>query len=262
MYNKILIGVLILVSIILLVYQPIDKEGLKNKIPKDYLDGIDVIYWINLDRSTDRRQRMETMFKDPVFKGKKIIRVQAVDGKAANIDEILNANFEGMQPNRFTKVEYACTLSHLNAIRQFSQSDDKVALIMEDDMTLEYKPYWKKSVKQIMDNAPSDWEIISLTYITSKLPTKLYSPHHNMDSTGAYLIKNNKINLPNYIKLESNLLHTADNYIFDKIKTYFYKYPLFIYAYNETSTIHQEHVERYHNKSKQQIDDMLATLKL
>jgi hypothetical protein len=46
---------------------------------KDYLEGIDVIYWINLDRSPDRRKRMKKMFKDPAFKGKKIIRISAVD---------------------------------------------------------------------------------------------------------------------------------------------------------------------------------------
>ena len=78
---------------------------------------------------------------------------------------MLNANFEGMQPDKFTKVEYACTLSHINTIREFSKSNYGVALVMEDDMTLEFKPYWKKSVKQIMDNAPSDWEIIQLCYI-------------------------------------------------------------------------------------------------
>ena len=38
------------------------KEGFK---PTDYLDGIDVIYWINLDRSTDRRQRMQQLFEAP-----------------------------------------------------------------------------------------------------------------------------------------------------------------------------------------------------
>jgi len=110
---------------------------------KDYLEGIDVIYWINLDRSKDRRKRMEKMFKNPVFKGKKIIRISAVDGKAPDIDQVLNANFEGMQLEKYTKIEYACLLSHLNTIKQFSESSDEVALIMEDDTTLEYKKYWK-----------------------------------------------------------------------------------------------------------------------
>jgi hypothetical protein len=35
------------------------KEGFEN-----YLNGIDIVYWINLDRSPDRRKSMEKMFKD------------------------------------------------------------------------------------------------------------------------------------------------------------------------------------------------------
>ena len=29
-----------------------------------YINGIDIIYWINLDRSIDRRIKMELLFKD------------------------------------------------------------------------------------------------------------------------------------------------------------------------------------------------------
>ena len=162
---------------------------------KDYLEGIDVIYWINLDRSPDRRKRMKKMFKDPVFKGKKIIRISAVDGKAPDIDQVLNANFQGMQPEKFTKVEYACLLSHLNAIKQFSNSNSETALIMEDDMTLEFKPYWKKSVKKIMNEAPSDWEIIQLCYITnSGIPFENYTKYNNGNfaSGGAYILNKKK----------------------------------------------------------------------
>jgi GR25 family glycosyltransferase involved in LPS biosynthesis len=244
---NILIIVLVIISIFFLFYTyKKNNEGFKQK--KRYLDGVDVIYWINLDRSTDRRQRMEQMFQDPVFKGKKIVRVSAVDGKAQNIDQVLNANFEGMQPDKFTKVEYACTLSHLNAIKQFSESNDEVALIMEDDMTLEFKPYWKKSVKQIIDSAPYDWDIVQLCYITSNtIPSKFYTKNPgNIYSTGAYII--NKKYTPTKI-LKQNINHSADHYLFTLSNTYVYKYPMFIYADNETSTIHPDHIE-IHNKSK------------
>ena len=63
MYINILIIVLVIVSIIFLTttYALKNKEGLKSK-NKDHLEGINVIYWINLDRSTDRRKNMEKMF--------------------------------------------------------------------------------------------------------------------------------------------------------------------------------------------------------
>lgn len=259
MYYSLIIIVLISVSIYFLFFykkpQP-KKEPFKTT---DYLDGIDVIYWINLDRSVDRRQRMEKMFEDPVFAQKKIIRISAVDGKAHDIDQILNTNFEGMQPENFTKVEYACLLSHLNAIKQFSESNNKTALIMEDDMTLEYKPYWKKSVQQIIDNAPNDWELIQLCININSPLKQIYTKNSNghVSCNGAYVINKNgslKLNENKY-KL-GDTLHVADVYIFNKISTYAYKYPMFTYKFNQTSTIHQEHLEQ-HDRNKKIIDNFI-----
>ena len=45
------------------------------------LNGIDIIYWINLDRSKERRKHMETVLKDPVFDGIKNERIKAIDGE-------------------------------------------------------------------------------------------------------------------------------------------------------------------------------------
>jgi GR25 family glycosyltransferase involved in LPS biosynthesis len=219
----------------------------------DYLDGIDVIYWINLDRSTDRRKHMENMFKDPVFNGKKIIRIKAVDGKSADIDNILNDNFENMNPE-LTKAEYACTLSHINAIRKFLKSDDKIALILEDDTTLDFKPYWKKTLHQIMKEAPNDWDIIQLNYISSDIPKETYTKNINTYyGTGSYILNKNNIN-----KIISNKYVNlgADEYLFSILNTYVYKYPLFTYISNGNSTIHQDHVAS-HDMSKLKIEKRL-----
>jgi GR25 family glycosyltransferase involved in LPS biosynthesis len=194
---------------------------------------------------------MEKMFEDPVFKGKKIVRVSAVDGKAPNIDDIINQRFERLSMNTISNTEYACTLSHIKAIEEFSKSKYKTALIMEDDMTLEFKPYWKKSVKQIMDAAPEDWEIIQLCYIISNTtPRKLYTKNvGNLFSTGAYVINKNNINIPKKINTETA---AADTYLYSIFNTYTYKYPMFIYKNNESSTIHQEHIN-HHDTSKQKL---------
>jgi GR25 family glycosyltransferase involved in LPS biosynthesis len=227
---------------------------------KDYLEGIDVIYWINLDRSPDRRKRMKKMFKDPIFEGKKIVRITAVDGKAQDIDQVLNANFEGMQPEKYDKTIYACTLSHINAIRNFKKSDNKVALIMEDDSTLEFKKYWKKTTKQIMDEAPSDWDIIQLTYtIIDKIPKKIYTKNNRKYyGAGAYIINKNNINISNPIKLTSD--PAADVYLYNIFNTYTYKYPMFIYKYDTQSTLHQDHIT-YHNESKKKITELFTNSK-
>lgn len=252
-----LIIVLVIISIFFLFYTRTKKDGFTNKTKKDYLDGIDVIYWINLDRSLDRRQRMEQMFKDPIFKGKKIVRISAVDGKATNIDQVLNTNFEGMD-SKFSNVDYACLLSHLNAIKQFSQSNYECALIMEDDMTLEYKPYWKRSVKEIIDAAPNDWDLIQLCININSPLKKIYTKNTgSIYCSGAYVINKNcstKISVDKYNLDISN--HTADGYIFTKTNTYAYKYPMFTYKLNEISTIHPDHLE-HHDKNKKIIDNFI-----
>jgi GR25 family glycosyltransferase involved in LPS biosynthesis len=233
-----------------------------------YLDGIDKIYWINLDRSTDRKEKMEEMFKDEVFENIEIERISAIDGKSEDIDEILNKNFK-IQNKYFTKLEHACLLSHLNTIKLFNESKNDVVLIMEDDMTLEYKPYWKDTVKNIIENAPKDWEIILLCYIYNEKLVDNYTKNgiHNtmVASTGAYLINkkgSNKI-MEKYknkkYDLNTDLSFSADFYLFTELISYTYKYPYFIYPTNNDSEIHSQDLDG-HIKSKKLINKYIYNI--
>ena len=222
------------------------------KIDK-YINGFDIIYWINLDRSNDRRNNMLKMLSYLPIRN---IRITAIDGKNSTDDMIYNniitTNYNG------SKTEFACLLSHLNTIRLFSESDYNVALILEDDMTLEFAKYWIKDIKSIINEAPSDWDIIMLSYIThqSKSFIENYTYNNiNIWGTGAYLInKKGSINLMNKI-LENNKfnLHgmtpTADDFIYNNIITYTYKYPYFTYSDDNDSIIHNSHLH-LHQVSK------------
>ena len=86
------------------------------------LNGIDIIYWINLDRSLDRKKRMLQMFTDDSFKNIPIKRFSAVDGKNENIDEMMT-----MRKRKLTNPEYGCLLSHLEIINEFSNTDCPVS---------------------------------------------------------------------------------------------------------------------------------------
>ncbi len=228
-----------------------------------YLNGIDIIYWINLDKDIKRKKSMEEMFKDKVFENMKIERISAVNGKSSNINNIINENFK-FQNKKFTEIEHACLLSHLNTIQLFNDSDIDIALIMEDDMTLEYKSYWKEPIMDVIKNAPKDWEIIMLCYINyngilNKTYTKNGKNNKMIYSTGAYLINKkgaNKINnlyVNNKYELNDNYPVEADGYLFTELNTYTYKYPYFIYPIDNDSSIHPEHISA-HNKSKKIID--------
>ena len=141
-----------------------------------YLDGIDIIYWINMDRSVERRKNMEELLSHFNIPN---IRISAVDGKNISDDE-LYSNFIFERKKNKTKVEYACLLSHLKAFVLFQKSGYKNCLILEDDMTLEYAKYWDKPVSTIIKEAPTDWEIIMITYIISNKLTDLSNVQPNL----------------------------------------------------------------------------------
>ena len=223
------------------------------------INGIDVIYWINLDRSTERKQNMEKLFMDDSFQNIEKIRFSAIDGKnSKTIDDFIN-----VEKKSISDLEYGCLLSHLEVIREISNNDYDIVLIMEDDNTLDFKKYWKTDLKTVIDNAPKDWEAIMLSYISNEIPPNEYTYNENKYwSTLAYVInkKGAKKLIDNMYyngkyTIDSNINNEADQYIFQKINTYVYKYPFFIYKYGELSTLHQGAIVR-HNISRMRIEEM------
>jgi GR25 family glycosyltransferase involved in LPS biosynthesis len=148
-------------------------------------------------------------------------------------------------------------------------------LIFEDDVTLEFKKFWKTSLKQIIENAPADWEIIQLCYITSgsiqpdyKLNNYKVNQYGNIASMAAYIINNNSakkfINetydpLSKRYKLLDYHTHEADHYLYKCLRTYTYKYPYFIYKSNNESLLHPEDLN-HHERSKLKVVEMYKNL--
>ena len=97
------------------------------------------VYWINMDRSTERRENMLKVLKDSVFEGIPKYRVKAIDGNDVKKEEI-ETKFENVDEKQSVNY-YCCFLSHIKAMRQFLKSSHSIALILEDDISLEYKPY-------------------------------------------------------------------------------------------------------------------------
>jgi len=238
--------IIILIVIIFFIFLKKYKEGMID----NYLDGIDIIYWINLDRAPERKKIMEQIFQDDSFKNIPNERIVAIDG---NNEESVYDQIKVDNYNTGPK-EYACLLSHLNAIKKFNESKYDVALILEDDCTLELKKYWKKTVKEIMKNAPYDWEVIMLNYIIISGNEHPFIDWNNdsdytdviPSGTLSYLI--NKKGANKIIKTENNkyilsdIHHVSDSYIYKSAKTYCYKYPMFIYPKDNSSYIADSHI--------------------
>jgi GR25 family glycosyltransferase involved in LPS biosynthesis len=235
--------------------------------PKNYLDGIDIIYWINLERAKERRLKMMTMFSNPCFKNIPCVRIPAIDGITDFIYDYAEVENELM-----TVIEYACSISHFIAIHNFVNSGYEVGLIMEDDMTLAFQKYWNKTIREIIDSAPNNWGIIQLCYITGNLPSSTfekieYNNENRLFSTGAYLIRRESAiqfireiynkHADKYQFMEGgDLHHQADHFIYTLNHTYTYKYPFFIYDYDELSSIHPTHI-KFHNTSRKMIEGEL-----
>ncbi len=229
---------------------------------------IEAVYYINMDRSVDRRRSIETVLKDKVFDSMKKYRIKGVDGKQKDILPYLHSQLKNIKINKkYTTKVYGCLLSHLHALLEFSKSNHDIALIAEDDLSLDYKKYWQEDLNTCIRNAPSDWGIIQLAYLC-KIPKKLYAPWDNNSCAAAYVVnkksvlaflKNHYIN--NQFVLDQNSKHfVSDYYLFKYMKTYVYKYAFFTYEAKD-SFIHPSHLNKSHRPCKKIIEDMLKKRK-
>ena len=232
---------------------------------------IQTVYWINLDRSTERRKRMLDVFKHSFFDGLQLHRISALDGKdttfLSTLKQIGNVELHG----KISPLEYACTLSHIKAMQSFVQSGEEVAIICEDDVSMDLNPT-KRQLETCIRKAPPDWEILQLYYFIGKendLITPLYSENkinNAFYSTLAYVIRRKgairflQELIPNrQIQFDPEIGHTSDTYLYHKMKTYVYKYPLFSPT-SIDSTLHPSHLKG-HRKSLKRMKHLLKKIK-
>ena len=217
------------------------------------------VYWINLERSKERREKMIEVLKDSAFDGMKKKRVEAYDGKDPEVVKKMRTMIQ--ITNKATVKEYACLLSHLKTILLFSKSNYEYALILEDDASLEYKPFWKKTFMECIKEAPYDWEILQLCFFGDVLPKELYSSKHHY-STTAYIIRKTsakkimKMYQSNFFNLDDTILPTSDVYLYTSLKTYTYRYPFFTFE-NKDSTIFNKNELNHRGKQKQILKKLL-----
>jgi GR25 family glycosyltransferase involved in LPS biosynthesis len=228
---------------------------------------VEAIYYINMDKSLERRRSVETVLKDEVFDSMKKHRITAIDGMQPDILPFLHKHLKNMKNEYPTKI-YACLLSHLNALLEFSKSKYEIALIVEDDLSLDYKKYWQEDLNTCIQNAPPDWGIIQVSYLC-KMPKQLYAPWNNHFCAAAYIV--NKKSVLSFLKNQyinnqfvlKNGYHHSDRYIFKHIKTYVYQYPFFTYTGKDSTldptnkTLNPSYIKTMHIPCKQKVEAML-----
>lgn len=192
-------------------------------------------YWINLDKSKDRYNNMLNLFNKYNIKNQRI---------PAILDK-----------------EKGCTLSHIKAIKTFYNSNEEIGIICEDDLSMDYRKYWRKNLEDVVICAPKDWEIIQLALIINpfslisiKKMKNLYTRYvDGYASSLCYVInRTGAFNIINNIK---PYCHT-ENSLFLTVKTYTYKFPMFTYPDINNSLIHPGHLY-FHKLSKNWVTNYL-----
>jgi GR25 family glycosyltransferase involved in LPS biosynthesis len=238
---------------------------------------MDVIYWINLNSAIERKKHMKHVLT--AFENIPKVRISATDGNTLKVRNKFILPLVPVTNNvnlRITNKEYACLLSHLETIRQFSKSDYNYALILEDDASLDVMKYWHTSFDNVIKNAPSDWEIIKLFSFensNSTLYKKIEFPCFNKKtpkcstSTMAYIINKKSAikiirELWNGEKYElPNILHIADYFLYMMLTSYDYKYPFFIPRKNNDSNVQLKYKQKNNNITRRKIINFLKSKK-
>lgn len=229
------------------------------------------IYYINLDRHSDRRDFMES--QKQLYGLSTMQRVPGVDARDLDMGRptfdlggwsrrvVVENGFKSFSP-----AEIACTLSHVKAIHTAFTRGDTVALIVEDDASFAAVPFWKTSLSDILDKAPKGWGIVSIFSNTLTLLQRMIPFKSGMIGTGtvAYIISRSGMedvlrNLTDTvltIKQQQPIILnvTADYWIFRRTPFYIYTTHRLIYTFNDqgdmNSTIHTDHTDIHIKNSK------------
>ncbi len=119
-------------------------------------------YYINLDRSPDRRERCEAQAAQY---GIPLERVAAVDGTALTEADL--CHYDKKTALRELRVgEHACVLSHAKVLRTFLATDAAYCVIFEDDVT--FFPHTKSTIEYIVTQL-TGWGCVRLYTETSKV---------------------------------------------------------------------------------------------
>ena len=212
------------------------------------LKNIGPIYCINLDDQPERWEYMENQFK--YWELTNYTRISAYDGREDDLSDII----KGRYPSDVTSGEIGCTTSHLKAIKQFYDSGEPYAIMMEDDCELDLVRFWNFTWQDFYAKIPYDWDVCQIAIIcTGDIHIKVHKRFVNEFSTACYLItrhhaeklirlhcRGDKYKLDNGVRPRP----VADDLIYNSGNTY--ALPLLLYKTELGSSIHPDHVDAFH----------------
>ena len=154
---------------------------------KDPLADLGVIlYYINLDRDTARRDDMEQQARE---QGVVLHRIPGVFGAALTPEDISaydDKRRRQMMPVPIGMGEQGCLLSHLKAMKALLETDAKYAVIFEDDAVI--LPGFADNLRYIIEHT-SGWGFVKLY----SEPTKMFETPKNPENARVKLAFHKKL---------------------------------------------------------------------
>lgn len=269
--KKIIIIIVLIITIIIYLYmirywdrrqmhkeqnlEKFNELNMFSEVSKKVNIPIPILY-INLDRSTKRKQNIINQMK--LFNFYELYRIKAVDGDTfINLSRVKLDNIEVTNNcTKLTKYEIACFLSHMKAIIFAWENNMKYALIIEDDCSLIPIHFLKIDlIRDVINKKPKGCNMIQLhTQKCFKLePTIKFVPHRDSNpclSCLSYIINRNGmkdiLTSLGYLSNKSITLDCsydrleADHYLFNKTTSCWIPYNICLQS-NFNSTISKTH---------------------
>jgi len=162
----------------LCISKTISNDIIKNFDLKIMYDVLPIVYWINLDKSTDRYDNMMKQFDGFRFHE----RIKGID------EPYIEYNAK-----QYSKSQMGCLCSHFNAMKRVLEDTNRdYAIISEDDVYLKDMNHFHDIIFYYLKSAPQNWDILQLFSIKQSRILK-------MDSTS--LLKWEKWNKRNFSTL-------------------------------------------------------------
>ena len=122
------------------------------------LENFPPVYYISLEESQDRREKLEHQF---IENG--ITNFKSLISKRFNeCDDIVT----GPLSDKMKSTTKGAVISHLKNIKRWiEETDDEYAIFFEDDVSFETVDYWNFSWNDFINELPGDWEAIQLMWI-------------------------------------------------------------------------------------------------
>ena len=125
---------------------------------------VDMIYYINLDRRTDRNAHMLKQFAGAGIPANKIRRITAIDGTThtfseAELDLFKSANFSMADASTTAKI-MGNQLSHLSVYRDMIANRYSKVLVLQDDVV--FRDGFLDDFTHVCAAVPSDCEVLNI----------------------------------------------------------------------------------------------------